>query len=123
MRISSILLLPLLAVPLAAAVPNQITYQGRLTKSGVTTGGSHTFHACFTSGATTYSPCNDFTMTLPISGDFTLILTPPASVDWTGSPIQLQLTIDGQLLSPKDDFTSVPYALIASTAASAASNP
>jgi microcystin-dependent protein len=120
MKVKTVFLAVLMAVPAAAAVPNTITYQGRLVKSGVTTGGSHTFHACLKAGGGNLW-CKDFTLSLPASGDFTLLLDPPASIDWIANAIQLELTVDGRVLSPADDFTAVPYALTAATASVAQS--
>ncbi|MGQ0644739.1 MAG: hypothetical protein ACT4O3_04525 [Elusimicrobiota bacterium] len=44
-----LMLLPL--QDLRAAVPNRIVYQGRLTKSGVSSSGAHVFRARFLSAA------------------------------------------------------------------------
>ena len=70
----------------AAAVPNQITYQGRLTKTGISSAGSHTFQACLRNGGATLW-CDNQTLTLPASGDFTLVLQPPTTIDWINGAI------------------------------------
>jgi microcystin-dependent protein len=101
-------------------VPNKITYQGRLIKSGVNVAGTHTFRAVLLNGSAEI--CHrDFNRDLPLSGDFTLTLdlngSPLCPIDWTSMSMHLQLLVDGNPLSPVDDFTSVPYALTASSAA------
>jgi len=118
LKIKPFILLSLLSAPLAAAVPNRITYQGRLTKSGISSAGPHTFIACLTNGVSNLWCDSGQTLTLPISGDFTLILQPNIPIDWVNNAVKLQLKVDGQLLSPPDDFTSVPYSLVAATATS-----
>ena len=115
MKIRILLIIMVFAAPAAAAVPNRITYQGRLMKSGITAAGPHLFTVCFVSGGA--SVCNaQQSLTLPSSGDFTLAIDIPAGVDFFNNSYQLQLTVDGTALSPPDSFTAVPYALIASTA-------
>ena len=105
----------LLSLPAVAAVPNRITYQGRLMKSGITAAGVHNFTVCFVgSGGSICNPQQS--VTLPASGDFTLLIDVPGGVNFFNNSYQLQLTVDGQTLSPPDDFTAVPYALVAGTA-------
>lgn len=99
-----------------AAVPNRITYQGRLMKSGLTAAGKHDFQVCFvpaTNGCVTF-----LQVPVPASGDFTLIVNVPATVDFSTNTYTLQLSVDNQPLSPNDDFTAVPYALVAAKAMS-----
>jgi len=106
-----------LAAPLAAAVPNKITYQGRLMKSGLTAAGPHIFQVNFIPPAPSAPiPSPQQTVTLPATGDFTLIIDLPVGVDFFNSTYQLQLLVDSVPLSPNDDFTAVPYALVAATA-------
>ena len=98
-----------------AAVPNQITYQGRLMKSGLTAAGKHDFQVCFvpaTNGCVSFQQ-----VTVPASGDFTLIIDIPPGLNFSSNTYTLQLSVDQQLLSPPDEFTSVPYAIVAATAA------
>jgi len=104
-----------LAVPAAAAVPNRITYQGRLIKSGITAAGPHTFIVHFVSGGSSILAFQQ-SVTLPATGDFTLLIDVPSTVHFFDNAYQLQLTVDGNALSPPDDFTAVPYALVAGTA-------
>jgi hypothetical protein len=107
----------LFAAPLSAGVPNRITYQGRLIKSGISSAGNHNFTVCFVSGGS--SVCNaQQSATLPATGDFTLLIDIPPGVDFFNNSYQLQLTVDGTTLTPPDTFTSVPYALVAATATS-----
>jgi hypothetical protein len=117
MKIRNLFIAILLAAPAAAAVPNRITYQGRLMKSGLSSVGDHRFIACFVgSGGPICNPQQ--TLTLPITGDFTLTVEVPAGVDFFNNSYQLRLTVDGTDLSPNDDFTAVPYALVAASATS-----
>jgi hypothetical protein len=107
-----------LCVAAFAAVPNRITYQGRLMKSGLTASGLHTFNVAFVSNTTGQSyTANPLSVTLPASGDFTLIIEIPTGVDFSQDSYKLKLTVDTVSLSPPDEFTAVPYALVTATAA------
>jgi microcystin-dependent protein len=109
----------LAAGPLFAGVPNRIVYQGRLTKSGVSVSGAHTFRARLISagGAEIWSS-GDLALTLPPSGDFTLVLS-PSGVNWINDDPKLEISVDGDILGPSDTFAASPYAIVASTAAMA----
>jgi hypothetical protein len=107
--------------PLTADVPNRIVYQGRLSKSGISAFGVHQFKACLvTDGAVTVPWCQDTSLNVTITGDFTLVLEPPSTLDWLTNSYRLSLTVDGDQLSPADQFASVPYALVAQSALSVA---
>jgi hypothetical protein len=108
-------LFTLLAGAAWAAVPDRIVYQGRLTKSGVSASGAHVFRARFLSSAgLELWKSGDISLTLPPSGDFTLELS-PTGVDWLNDDPKLEITVDGDLLSPSSSFASSPYALAAKT--------
>jgi hypothetical protein len=104
-----------------ADVPNRIVYQGRLSKSGISAFGVHQFKACLvTDSAVTVPWCQDTSLNVTITGDFTLVLEPPSTLDWLTNSYRLSLTVDGDQLSPADQFASVPYALVAQSALSVA---
>ncbi|MGQ0644892.1 MAG: hypothetical protein ACT4O3_05325 [Elusimicrobiota bacterium] len=108
-------LFTLLAGAVWAAVPDRIVYQGRLTKSGVSASGAHVFRARFLSSAgLELWESGNIALTLPPSGDFTLELS-PTGVDWLNDDPKLEITVDGDLLSPSGSFASSPYALAAKT--------
>jgi hypothetical protein len=108
-------LFTLLAGAVWAAVPDRIVYQGRLTKSGVSASGAHVFRARFLSSAGLQLwESGNISLTLPPSGDFTLELS-PTGVDWLNDDPKLEITVDGDLLSPSGSFASSPYALAAKT--------
>ena len=105
-----------------ADVPNRITYQGRLAKTGLAVTGAHIFVARIlgADGKALWSSGN-ITVKLPASGDFSIVLE-PTGVDWLNEKPQLEISIDGSKLSPNDGFSVSPYALVAAQAAFAREN-
>ncbi|MGQ0644396.1 MAG: phage tail protein [Elusimicrobiota bacterium] len=109
-------LIALASGPLFAGVPNRIVYQGRLTKSGVSVSGAHTFRArLISAGGAEIWNSGDLALTLPPSGDFTLVLS-PSGVNWINDDPKLEISVDGDILNPSDTFAASPYAIVASTA-------
>lgn len=112
----AVFLIFLLCLTAAAAVPNRIVYQGRLSKGSGSTAGPHIFVATLVSGAgAALWSSGPLTKILPASGDFTLVLE-PSGVDWVKDAPKLQIAVDGTVLSPHEDFAASPYALVASSA-------
>jgi hypothetical protein len=132
--IASLLAL-LLALPVAslAAVPQTLAFSARIADNGRPVTGNHTVKfAIWDCDGTDPTTCLDpadvlwsETQTLTVSdGVATAVLgaditTPnplPAGI-FNGSPLFLQVTFDGAALSPRMQFHSVPYALVAGTLA------
>jgi len=98
---------------LIAGMPNKIIYQGRLTKSGISGAGAHTFTATLVTDAGNV-PLGSFALTLPATGDFSLAIPlPPTPIDWVNGNPKLKISVDGEDLTPVGDFGVVPYALVA----------
>lgn len=98
---------------LFAGMPNKIIYQGRLTKSGISGAGAHTFTATLVTDAGNV-PLGSFALTLPATGDFSLAIPlPPTAIDWVNGNPKLKISVDGEDLTPVGDFGVVPYALVA----------
>ena len=106
---------------LRAAVPNRITYQGRLSQSGAPKGGSHTFLLRLLDSSNQAEISSTTTVkVLPPTGEFSLTFTLPSNIDWLGKDPILELTVDGGKMNPNEVFSATPYALAAQTAASIA---
>lgn len=111
-----------LAGPVRAQAPNTLTYQGRLLQSGAPVSGSTPIDMqicdsasggnCYDSGSQTVGVVNGV-----FSTTFTLVTTPPlpgqglASGTWF-----LETVVNGTPLSPREQLTSSPYAVFASSA-------
>ncbi|HRY30420.1 MAG TPA: tail fiber protein [Elusimicrobiota bacterium] len=102
-----------LAVDPVRAVPNRITYQGRLSKSGVAVSGPHIFvvRLLSSSGGPLWSSGN-IPATLPATGDFSFTLE-PIGVDWPNDDPRMEITVDGEKMSPTEGFSATPYAFVA----------
>ncbi|MBI4395699.1 MAG: hypothetical protein HY548_01295, partial [Elusimicrobia bacterium] len=60
-------------------------------------------------------------VTLPVTGDFTLTLE-PTGINWVTDSPKLEISVDGQKLSPADTLNSSPYALLAAEAETVVNN-
>jgi len=99
-----------------AAVPNEITYQGRLKEYGQAITGTRTM--CFkiydaaTDGHEKWSSGN--TSVTITNGLFSKILSP--SLDWRGRDYYIETIISGKILAPREKITAQIYALHSQTA-------
>jgi microcystin-dependent protein len=108
-------LLGALAAASAAAVPNRVAYQGRLSKAGVAAGGEHVFVArILAADGTPLWSSGNIAADLPPTGEFTLTLE-PTGVDWLAQEPRLEISVDGEALTPSDPFAAAPYALVAAS--------
>lgn len=83
-------------------------------------GGEHIFVVrILSSDGTPLWSSGNIKVNLPATGDFSLTLE-PTGVDWFNDNPKLEVTVDGELLSPTDSFSSSPYALAAQTVADGA---
>ena len=109
----------LLPCPLSAA-PNLITYQGRLKESNLPVSGNRdiTISLCdaLADGAGTCYP-SDRQSVYVSTGLFKHVFAVPGAVDLSSRDWWLQLKVDDTVLSPREQLSSVPYALNATTAA------
>jgi hypothetical protein len=105
MRKSTLLLLAVfLGGALSAAVPNRITYQGRLFKSGVAVSGSKSIRLALVHPSTLVELESEvFNVTLPATGEFTIVwdTTLDPGFDWRGVNPQLKISVDGEALEPE----------------------
>jgi len=104
--------------PAWAEAPQSLTYQGRLKAAGAPFTGvksiqvelcnAETLGYCYNTGAQNVSVTNGLFRTT-----FTF---DPSSVDLGTAQWYLEIIVDAMTLSPREKLTSVPYALMASTA-------
>jgi hypothetical protein len=109
----------------SAAVPKKMNYQGRLMD--VTTGGpvvgSHdaTFRLFDSSGDGNELWSEAHSISVDSSGVFAVILGGTAAIEIPfDGPVWLEIEIDGEILSPRREIVSVPYAFRAEAATLAA---
>jgi hypothetical protein len=105
-----------LAPAVQAAVPNRITYQGRLFKSGVAVSGSKSIRLALVHPSTLVELESEvFNVTLPATGEFTIVwdTTLDPGFDWRGVNPQLKISVDGEALSPNELLGVSPYSFVA----------
>ncbi|MBL0058282.1 MAG: hypothetical protein IPP35_04050 [Elusimicrobia bacterium] len=97
-----------------AAVPNRIIYQGRLSKSGAAVHGEQAIKLSLVDpvNPTTVYDSNTFVVTLPVTGEFTVIWDNPG-VDWRAVNPKLKVEVSGEALTPESDFSASPYSFVA----------
>lgn len=101
---------------LFASVPNRITYQGRLFKSGVAVSGSKSIRLALVHPSTLVELESEvFNVTLPATGEFTIVwdTTLDPGFDWRGVNPQLKISVDGEALSPNELLGVSPYSFVA----------
>lgn len=123
--ILAVSVLSMLAAVAWGDIPKKISYQGRLTdSSGVPLAGSHSVVFSIYEAADGGSPLwsETKTETADSSGIFSTLLgsVVPIEADFT-NPCWLEVQVDGQVLSPRREIASVPFAYQAEHADSAAS--
>lgn len=111
--------LPLLTLLLAhslthclySATPSKIKYQGVLKEKGVLVNGAKTmkFRITNSDGATAYWDSGNVSVTAT-QGAFSYELE-PTGITWQTGGYYLEVTIGGQLLSPREEIASTVYAL------------
>ncbi|OGR89666.1 MAG: hypothetical protein A2992_02355 [Elusimicrobia bacterium RIFCSPLOWO2_01_FULL_59_12] len=94
-----------------AAVPNQITYQGTLKEGGVPVTGVRTMQFRLTNvdGTAVYWS-GGLTPVTVNQGLFSTILA-PAGVNWQAISPYIEVSVQGQVLLPREPVTSTAYAL------------
>ena len=117
MRISSLLLLVLLAAPAAATVPGEVDYQGLLLDSGGTpvNGAVDMSFEIFdapTGGSSQWSESHVDVQVVDGVYDVTLGQTVPLTAALlAGGSLYLEIEVEGETLSPRERLVAVPYAL------------
>lgn len=99
-------------MPLKAEVPVKFTYQGNLRQSGFLVNGQRSMvfriYDSSTSASELWtSPAYDVSLS---TGVFRATLE-PAIADWQNGNLWLELEIEGNRMSPREELTSSPYAI------------
>lgn len=123
MHVRTLAVVSLLVVPcaLAQAVPQRIAFTGNLRSNGAPVTGAHTFvFSLFDADTGGTSAWSETHVGLTASEGLvhaqlgtTTALTPSVL---TGAPLWLEISIDGEVLSPRLALASAPYAIRASEA-------
>jgi len=94
------------------AVPNKITYQGTLKESGVPVTGSRTMQFRLTNAEGTAVYWSGSSVQVMVNqGLFSAVLETPG-VNWHGIQPYIEVSVQGQLLLPREPVTSSAYALM-----------
>ncbi|MFH1714631.1 MAG: phage tail protein [Elusimicrobiota bacterium] len=116
--LSIISVILVMCVYVQAAVPNEITYQGRLREYGKPVTGARNMEVAVfgteTGGSALWT--GTYTGVQVSSGVFTVSLSPEGTVDWRKSDLWIETKIGSQALSPRNKITAQGYALHARTA-------
>jgi microcystin-dependent protein len=105
----------LAAVSLGWAMPSEINYQGTLKEKGLPADGTHQmlFRLTNQDGTQVYWSSGQMAVTVT-KGLFSARLS-PTGVDWETISPYMEVSVEGQLLLPREPMTSGVYALIAAS--------
>src|SRR5688572_14959273 len=94
-----------------AGVPNRITYQGTLKEAGVPVNASRSmqFRLTNSNGTVVYWSSGNVPVNVT-QGLFSTVLS-PAGVDWPNIFPYIEVSVEGQLLLPREPVTATAYAL------------
>jgi microcystin-dependent protein len=97
-----------------AGVPNRIIYQGRLFKSGVGISGEKSIRLTLVKAdGKTVVDTKSFSVSLPATGEFTIVWDLEKEIDWRGDQPELKVEVDTDELTPRQQFSASPYAFVA----------
>jgi hypothetical protein len=101
----------------AGSVPGQITYQGTLKEAGVPVHASKTmqFRLTNANGTAVYWSSGNTAVNVA-QGLFSVLLT-PSGVDWQNVVPYMEVSVEGQVLLPREPVTSTAYALMSGSIA------
>jgi hypothetical protein len=96
----------------AGAVPNQITYQGTLKQQGIPVNGNTTmsFRLTNSDGTQAYWASGD--MPVNVNGGLFSVPLSPSGVDWQNVVPYMEVSVQGQVLLPREQLTANAYALM-----------
>jgi hypothetical protein len=99
-------------VTAGAAVPNSITYQGTLKDGATAANGEYTMTFRITNGTGQQQYWSGAQQTVSVRrGLFTATLS-PENVDWQNITPFVEVSVNGQVLLPRQALTTTPYAYI-----------
>jgi hypothetical protein len=98
--------------PLVAEVPGKFTYQGNLRQSGFLVNGqrSMVFRIYASSTSSTELWASPSYSVRVSTGVFSVTLEPALS-DWQAGGLWLELDVEGNRMTPREELTSAPYAI------------
>ncbi len=105
----------MLCASVAWAMPSSITYQGSLKEQGAPVNGTRqmVFRLTNSDGQTVYWTSTSIPVSIA-QGLFAVILN-PAGVDWQSISPFLEISVEGQVLLPREPITAGAYALMSQT--------
>jgi len=111
-RILILLFIAVSAVSVYAGAPSEIRYNGKLKAYGSDANGVKTMNFLIfdglTGGSLLWQSGNQSVSVS--SGIFTYVMQ-PSNVNWQIKDCYIEVVIDGKVMTPREKFTSVPYAM------------
>lgn len=99
----------------AAGVPSQITYQGTLKESGVPVSATRNMSFRITNSNGTSVYWSSGNMSIAVNQGLFSVPLSPNGVDWQNIVPYMEVSVEGQLLLPREALTSNVYSLVAGT--------
>lgn len=111
-----LLFISLLGIPThksIAAFPSQFTYQGSLKQNGAPVNGTYPLEFSLTNSDGSQIYWTSGVQNISIQEGLYRVDLSPTGVEWSGVEPYLQLTVNGNILLPREKLTASPYALTA----------
>lgn len=107
----------------AAAIPTDVTYQGTLKEKGIPASGpkSMLFRITNQDGTQVYWSSANMSVDV-VNGLFSAHIN-PAGVDWQNVTPYIEVSVEGQLLLPREPVSTTVYAVISSSVVDGAISP
>lgn len=108
-------LLFLMYTSLSAGPPQKFTYQGNLRQSGFLVNGPRSMVFNIYSSSDAIPPLwTSVPYNVQVSTGVFRVALAPAGIDWEAGSLWLEMEVEGTKLSPREEITSVPFAINAS---------
>jgi hypothetical protein len=101
----------------AGSIPSSITYQGSLKQSGLPASGNMNMLFRITSQDGTQVYWSSGNMQVSVTNGLFSAHISPAGVDWQNVTPYMEVSVEGQLLLPREPVNATPYALMCDSVA------
>jgi hypothetical protein len=99
----------------AGNVPNQITYQGTLKETGVPVNAVRTMQFRLTNADGTAVYWSSGNQSITVANGFFSAALSPSGVDWQNVVPYIELSVEGQLMLPREKVSANAYAFLSRT--------